>query len=71
MQFTTKDRDNDVNTNGNCALNNNGAWWYNSCHNANPNGLYKGGARAHGVTWSLFRGQDYSLKYMDMKLRPK
>ncbi|XP_027041941.1 techylectin-5B-like [Pocillopora damicornis] len=70
MRFTTKDKDNDVKSSGNCALNNKGGWWYNSCHNANPNGLYKGGGNAQGITWGSFRGQGYSLKHTEIKIRP-
>ena len=70
MKFTTKDRDNDVNSNYNCASHFKGAWWYNACHAANPNGLYRGGGSAEKLTWSPFRGQGYSLKHMEIKLRP-
>ncbi|XP_022790924.1 techylectin-5B-like [Stylophora pistillata] len=69
MKFTTKDRDNDVDNSKNCAVYK-GGWWYNYCHNANPNGLYQGGGHAQGITWESFRGQDYSLKHTEMKLRP-
>ena len=51
MRFTTKDKDNDVNKGRNCALVYKGGWWYNGCHSANPNGLYKGGGYAQGITW--------------------
>ena len=70
MQFSTKDRDNDVKSNYNCAMNFKGGWWYKGCHNANPNGLYQGGAYAQGITWLTFKGQDYSLKHMEIKIRP-
>ena len=70
MKFTTKDRDNDVHNGKNCALAFKGGWWYKRCHAANPNGLYQGGSNAQGVTWSLFRGQNYSLKRTEIKLRP-
>ena len=70
MKFTTKDRDNDVDNSKNCALYYKGAWWYNYCHNANPNGLYQGGGNAQGITWEPFRGQDYSLKHIEIKLGP-
>ncbi|PFX13308.1 ryncolin-1-like [Stylophora pistillata] len=70
MSFTTKDRDNDGPNNGNCAKAYRGGWWYNYCHDANPNGLYQGGGKAQGITWKPFRGQDYSLKNTEIKLRP-
>ena len=68
MAFSTKDRDNDKFGGYNCALNLQGAWWYNRCHNSNLNGKYmrnKNGA----VRWSQFRGM-LSLKFTEMKLRP-
>ena len=71
MKFTTKDRDvDDVDNSKNCAWHYKGAWWYNYCHNANPNGLFQGGGNAQGITWEPFRGQDYSLKHIEIKLRP-
>ena len=70
MSFTTRDRDNDVDSGKNCALAYRGGWWYSACHNANPNGLYQGGSHAQGITWAPFRGQDYSLKHTEIKLRP-
>ena len=70
MRFTTKDKDNDVENGKNCALAYKGGWWYNGCHNANPNGLYKGGGYAPGITWVSFRGQGYSLKHTEIKIGP-
>ena len=70
MMFTTKDRDNDVDSTKNCAVRYTGAWWHNYCLCANPNGLYQGGGHAQGVVWSSFRGYDYSLKRIEMKCRP-
>ena len=70
MSFTTRDRDNDVEQDGNCAVAFRGGWWYSACHSANPNGLYQGGSLAQGITWAPFRGQDYSLRHIEIKLRP-
>jgi len=39
MEFTIYDRDQDHGA-GNCAQIYQGAWWYASCYDANPNGKY-------------------------------
>ena len=61
-----------MNPGGNCAREFKGGWWYGWCHNANLNGLYLKGpftSYADGVTWKEWRGQDYSLKHVEMKMR--
>lgn len=71
--FTTKDRDNDDNA-LNCAAFFTGAWWHANCHIANLNGQYLNGAGSEfgkGVTWLTWLGQEYSLKFVEMKMRPK
>ncbi|XP_076143441.1 microfibril-associated glycoprotein 4-like [Alosa pseudoharengus] len=74
MKFSTFDKDQDTYDAGNCAKNHLGGFWYNLCHNANPNGVYMWGADythyASGVEWSTFKGHDYSLKTINMKIRP-
>lgn len=59
MQFTTKDADNDGSSD-NCAVRHKGGWWYNSCSQANPNGIYYSGKysnqNADGVKWFTLRG---------------
>ena len=62
MRFTTKDKDNDVDKGKNCELAYKGGWWYNGCHSANPNGLYRGGGNAQGITWKTFRGRRIFFK---------
>ena len=72
MSFTTKDRDNDKNNGGNCALGYKGGWWYNSCHYSNLNGLYLNGKNdPKGMDWRLWKNAHYSVKTSEMKIRPK
>ena len=68
MKFTTKDSDNDV-YGGNCANRFKGGWWYDSCHEANLNGLYASTNYGEGVNWRHWKGYYYSLKFTEMKLR--
>ena len=43
MMFTTRDRDNDLRGDGNCASDlYRGGWWYGNCAYINPNGNYEG-----------------------------
>ena len=73
MQFSTKDQDNDL-WSASCAVIFKGAWWYKDCHRSSLNGQYLGGphvTHANGINWKEFRGQYYSLKQSEMKLRPQ
>ena len=70
--FTTKDQDNDS-WSSNCAVRYKGAWWYDSCHYSNLNGLYHHGkhsSSADGVNWYHWKRQNYSAKRAEMKIRP-
>ncbi|KAM7381242.1 hypothetical protein PAMA_012204 [Pampus argenteus] len=71
QKFTTTDKDQDKHGQ-NCARLCNGGFWYEACFSANPNGLYGWGPSrtAAGVQWRSFRGLEYSLKTMIMKIRP-
>ena len=70
--FSTKDQDNDLDV-GSCAQKYKGGWWYAACHASNLNGLYLRGhheSYADGINWSAWHGSHYSLKRVEMKLRP-
>ena len=70
--FSTKDRDNDKSSSRNCASLFKGAWWYNSCHSSNLNGLYLNGkTSAEGMTWYYWKNAHYSVKRSEMKIRPQ
>ena len=70
MVFTTKDRDNDRRSGGNCAVESTGAWWYRYCHASNLNGKYLGNKNDYGgAHWRHFR-KFLSLKFIEMKMRP-
>ncbi|XP_068585293.1 microfibril-associated glycoprotein 4-like isoform X1 [Cebidichthys violaceus] len=73
QKFSTFDKDQDKDVK-NCARRYLGAFWYKNCHQANPNGVYRWGADstlyAVGVSWYHWKGHDYSLKTISMKIRP-
>nr|XP_034316288.1 ficolin-2 [Crassostrea gigas] len=71
MIFSTWNQDNDVTIN-HCANQFKSGWWHNSCHCANPNGLYLWGENiqgARGITYKYWRSQSYSLKYVHLMVR--
>ncbi|XP_053197818.1 microfibril-associated glycoprotein 4-like [Scomber japonicus] len=74
QKFSTFDKDQDSYSK-NCARLYLGAFWYHGgCHNTNPNAVYRWGADATinyiGVEWSTWKGYNYSLKTISMKIRP-
>lgn len=68
-QFSTKDNDNDKYHGGSCSQLYEGAWWYNSCHYSNLNGLYNSTSYGKGINWRQWKGYYYSLKSVEMKFR--
>lgn len=74
MKFSTWDRDNDRGKDRNCAKEFQGAFWYNVCHQTNPNGVYSWGANGAnygvGITWFPWKGHYYSMKKYIMMIRP-
>ena len=79
QMFSTQDVDNDLAGTdffgGSCAKRFSGAWWYFKCYASNLNGkYYKGGTvpdkNFDGVAWKSWTGSKYSLKKVEMKIRP-
>ena len=71
-KISAKDHDVDTSS-GSCAQQYKGGWWYGGCHSVNLNGLYHRGSYdsyADGVNWSPWKGHHYSLKFVEMKIRP-
>ena len=68
QQFSTRDRDHDSSSGGDCSNAWKGGWWYNHCHNVNLNGLY---GRSDGDGTGVVYNQNghKSLKFVEMKLR--
>lgn len=73
-KFSTFDKDPDVSSQ-NCAKIYLGAFCYEKCHTTNPNGVYSRGADGTrygvGVNWRSWKGFNYSLKIISMKIHPK
>lgn len=74
MYFSTKDKDNDK-SKSNCAERFKGGWWYKSCLYCNLNGEYinrEDRAPHHfGIVWQKKKlGEETSLKFSEMKLKP-
>ncbi|XP_062264760.1 microfibril-associated glycoprotein 4-like [Platichthys flesus] len=72
QKFSTFDKDQDTHS-SNCAKAYLGGWWYGGCHSVNPNGLYLWGSSAYGIgiNWHAWKGYEYSLKEITMKIKPK
>ncbi|XP_015503961.1 angiopoietin-related protein 7 isoform X1 [Parus major] len=72
--FSTKDKDNDKCVDD-CAQFRKGGYWYNCCTDSNLNGVYyrKGEHTKNmdGITWYGWHGSTYSLKRVEMKIRPE
>ncbi|XP_023165521.2 microfibril-associated glycoprotein 4-like [Drosophila hydei] len=74
-KFSTFDRNNDA-SEGNCAQDLAGGWWYYRCGFSNLNGEYLIADSDYrsvfsGIFWAKWRHLDYSLKSVLMMIRPK
>ncbi|PIK48463.1 tenascin [Apostichopus japonicus] len=68
--FSTFDKDNDVQINGQCAVSRHGAWWYRMCDQSNLNGEYNTATDNWSISWRFLPGGRYHIKYTEMKIRP-
>ena len=76
QQFSTWDQDHDADDSVNCAERYHGAWWYKACHRSNLNGQYldrdnHNNTEAKGIVWKDFKGHNYSLRKVEMMMRPE
>ncbi|XP_074538231.1 angiopoietin-related protein 7 [Halichoeres trimaculatus] len=71
--FSTMNKDNDKCVDD-CAALRKGGYWYNCCTDSNLNGVfYRYGEHiknSDGITWYGWHGSYYSLKRVEMKVRP-
>ena len=78
LSFSTSDNDNDISLSRvNCAALYGGGWWFrdSACGLSNLNGRYLAGKHfegaKQGIYWHYFKGDNYSLKFSEMKIRGK
>ena len=70
--FSTRDQDNDRWSGVHCAQSRIAAWWYNACDRSSLNGVYymlPNAPTDKGILWDSWRGESYSLKVTEMKVR--
>ncbi|KAJ8023032.1 Fibrinogen C domain-containing protein 1-B [Holothuria leucospilota] len=75
QSFSTFDRDNDLFSSDNCATNRHGAWWFHgesgNCRATGLNALYNAGStNIKNIYWQNLPGDQYHIKYTEMKIRP-
>ena len=78
MQFSTADRDNDINQSGACATNHGGqgGFWFHACFNVGANNPYASSSdefqnsENNRIRWDAWHGTRYSLKTFQMMMRP-
>jgi len=74
-KFSTFDQDVlEMESGWTCAMLYHGAWWYRpgkQCRTSNLNGLYLRGKSRYknGVAWFNWTGNNYSLRFTEMKIK--
>ena len=70
--FTTRDRDNDARSSGNCAVQFGGAWWYTNCFHSNLNGKHTYHSSHPDSRLAWYDGSSWQhYTNAAMKIRPK
>ncbi|KAM6948827.1 angiopoietin-related protein 4 [Aplochiton taeniatus] len=77
LPFSTRDLDNDLKMDTNCAKQLSGGWWFSNCGRSNLNGRYlqspppkQRHQRKQGVFWKTWRGRYYPLKTTSLMIAP-
>ncbi|KAM4809446.1 angiopoietin-related protein 4 [Rhinophrynus dorsalis] len=76
LPFSTRDRDQDLKSDFNCAKHLSGGWWFSTCGHSNLNGKYflsvprPRHERKQGIFWKTWKGRYYPLKSTSIKIRP-
>uniref|UniRef100_UPI00358FBBDF tenascin-R-like n=1 Tax=Myxine glutinosa TaxID=7769 RepID=UPI00358FBBDF len=68
--FSTSDEDHDMALT-NCASTYKAAWWYKNCHRVNLNGKYNENTHSQGINWYHWKGHEFSIPFVEMKMRAK
>lgn len=70
MPFSTKDRNN-LHSKSNCAVVDNGAWWYKNCSGSNLNGIFPQDDREESVfiSWNSWTGSNGRIVFSEMKIQ--
>ena len=67
MEFSTRDRDNDMRGDASCSQTYKGAHWYNDCSHVNPTGLYKNtGLDSMNIERGFVQVKEMTLKIKSM-----
>ncbi|KAH8328477.1 hypothetical protein KR067_009867, partial [Drosophila pandora] len=74
MKFSTFDKDNDLDIDGNCGIYYAAGWWFNHCSKSSLNGNFKRNGQikgTRGIFWSSWKKSKVSLTFVQMMIKPK